>query len=364
MSKQTNGTLGTGLAAVNGPAQSTEITSSPPAAGPVLVALDGSALAERAIPWAVQLAYQWSAPLLLVRVVAAVTYPVVSLPSAAMYDTLLMLERKDAVSYLENQVAALQTAHPHLIATSEVRSGDPALELLDAEAQHRAQVIVLTTHGRTGIQRWLRGSVADRVLRHGSIPLLLIESWGAPIPVIVPPGRGMHVLVPLDGSAIASQMLPHAARLAFGPMGQVTLLSVLEPQRQVVLDTAGVVDHAMEFTGEATPDAKAEAEHRLSVLSLELEACGTVAHSMIRVASDVASTIVETARQAEVDAIAMGTHGRGTIGRWLYGSVADRVTHVAPMPVLLIRPEAIPAYRAEPSAIPLHAEPGEPVVSS
>lgn len=298
---------------------------------PILVALDGSHLAERALPWATYLAKAAGAPLVLVRVVPLTMYPAISLAGAAAYDLIASYEREEASRYLAQQAEALHVMVPDVEVRVEARLGDAAARLLDAEADLDAQMLVLTTHGRSGLDRWVRGSVAEKVLRHGAAPLLLIRPWDAPAgPLLQAAPVGKRVLVPIDGSYLADQAVPLAERLANQAQGDVVLLGVVPPKRETV---AGYV---LEMT--PTED-RALAEEHLEAMARALRRRGVPVRTMVRVSDDVAQAIADAVAADGADLVAMSTHGRSTLGRWFYGSVADHVSHASRVPVLLFHPD-------------------------
>jgi nucleotide-binding universal stress UspA family protein len=217
---------------------------------------------------------------------------------------------------------------------TEVLEGDAAAALLEAEPRHRPQLVVMSTHGRTGVARWIRGSVAEKVLRHGSAPVLLIRPSDDPARAGHVMREGVRVLVPLDGSALATQALPEARRLAqtpgATPHGELVLVTVIEPAR---------LPHT------STPDAararaREAANGYLRGVAYHLQERGLAASHAVLLADDVAGAIVDQGVVEDADVIVMSTHGRGGLGRWWYGSIADRVAHAARVPVLLFRPPA------------------------
>ena len=286
---------------------------------PILVPLDGSALAERALPWALMFARRWRAPLLLVRVD----------------------EMDEGRAYLERKASALQATDPSLDVNVEVTSGEPALALLELEQQTNARLVALTTHGRTGLARWARGSVAETIVRHGAAPVLIVRPWDhteSEVELERMARSGLRVLVPLDGSELARGILPLVTELATGDSGALILAGVVRPpdehaigpyyQPQHVYETR----HAMrEYLARRRDEARAAGVHATSAMGVE---------------RDVAGALVDLASIESADVVALSTHGRGALGRVLYGSVADRVAHDARVPVLLVRPRA--AANAQP----------------
>jgi nucleotide-binding universal stress UspA family protein len=319
-------------------------------AGPVIVPLDGSALAERALPWGVYVASRMGAPLLLVRVVEPWVYPQPALSQVSgitVEELVVEADRHDAERYVERQRAAVRAAHPHLAVQAEVLLGDPAEQLLELETARGARLVVMTTRGRAGLERWLRGSVAEKVLRRGAAPVLLMRPWDDPAraPALARPG--LRILVPLDGSPLAASAVPQASALAAAVRGALVLVTVVRPGNE----PAGVVHEGPRAT------RRAAAQRYLDEVAAGTKGrsgCGDVRVStVVLTADDVAGALVDHAILAEADVIAMSTHGRGGLGRLLYGSVADRVARTATVPVLLARPPAaggLDAAAARPAA--------------
>jgi nucleotide-binding universal stress UspA family protein len=147
----------------------------------ILVPLDGSELAERAVPYAKELAQQLGASLILLRVVNSLELSSAQAFSgylpAEVYDAAFEDSRKAAREYLEQ--TAKRLAAEGLQVDWVMRTGDPAGEVIEHERECGCDLVVMSTHGRSGIGRWVYGSVADRILRGGSIPVLLVRSFGA-----------------------------------------------------------------------------------------------------------------------------------------------------------------------------------------
>jgi len=302
--------------------------------GPVLVPLDGSPEAERALPWGVQQAARRRAPLLLVR---AVGYPYAVAPGpddAELSERLLCAAREEAGAYLRDRAAALRQTAPGLALRTVARLGDPATVLLRAEREEGAQLVVMSIHGRSGLQRWVRGSVAEAVLRRGETPVLLVRSPAAARTARLA-REGERVLVPLDGSDLAAAAVPEAAR-SVAPGAQLVLATVVPPR-----SASGGADPAAAGTGPVGVSAHALAQRRLEAVALGLRRRGLRATAVVLTAVDPAAALVDLATLEEVDLVVMATHGRGGWDRWRYGSVADAVSRTAPVPVLLVRPQVV-----------------------
>lgn len=147
-----------------------------------------------------------------------------------------------------------------------------------------------------------------------------------------------RILVPLDGSELAEVALPHAISLAKQSGAEVILLRVLEPLAPGAAMGQESIYIEPEFWRRLQQEYLDEARAYLDRVAARLSADGLSARTEIRRGSP-AEMIIDTARELHADAIVMATHGRSGIGRWMLGSVADRVVRASHLPVLLIRPE-------------------------
>ena len=186
----------------------------------------------------------------------------------------------------------------------------------------------MATHGRSGLRRWVYGSVAMDVLRRASIPVLLVRS-GA---VATLPEAGLRILVALDGSAFGESALAAAAALARLLGGSLVLVQVVpEPQRShigLLLGPLGTdpTEHAA---------LQAAAESYLGDVRQALEAEGLAVETRV-VEGDPAPAILETMRAEGCALVAVATHGRTGLARLAAGSVAEALMTTAPCPVLVV----------------------------
>ncbi|UCC86965.1 MAG: universal stress protein [Anaerolineales bacterium] len=142
------------------------------------------------------------------------------------------------------------------------------------------------------------------------------------------------VLVPLDGSKLAEVALQHVEQLAWELGSSLILLRVVRPPRSVEYPWP---EKMMALNQELEAGFKREARSYLAARRGELSNKNVEASTHIMVSEDVANAILDYSEQERVDLIAMSTHGRSGVGRWVYGSVAERVLRGATCPVLLIR---------------------------
>jgi len=149
-----------------------------------------------------------------------------------------------------------------------------------------------------------------------------------------------HLLVPLDGSGFAEAALPYALELAAQFDSEITLLRVITPPR---LGEGTLTPESANFTIRIRDDLYKEAIEYLQFQKGSLRSQNYRAHYQVVEAEDVAAEIISTVRGIDADTVVMCTHGRGGLGRWLFGSVATRVLQSAVVPVLVIRPQGAAA---------------------
>jgi nucleotide-binding universal stress UspA family protein len=283
----------------------------------VLVGLDGSPLAELALPYAEALAGAGGLPLVLVRI----------LPAAEASDE----PAQAAETYLAG--IAQRLVGQGLIVETSLLTGPPAETLATMAADATDSLLVLATHGRSGLGRWVFGSVAQGVLAVADVPVLLVRAWEPRRPLI-PPGRPPRILVPLDGSRFAEAALPWAIQLARMLKGEVALVSVLDlltPATAAAAAAWGVLP------ADLPQDDEKLATTYLNGVVAQLQAEGIPAERSV-VVDYPAPGIVAAADAADAALIAMATHGRSRLAGSVLGSVALAVLHRGHLPVLFVRP--------------------------
>ncbi|BCX05700.1 MAG: universal stress protein [Candidatus Roseilinea sp.] len=257
------------------------------------------------------------------------------------------LVEREIEAYRFLDAIAAELAQSCIVVRTRVVIAEPDEAILDIAAEEGADLIAMATHGRGGISRFLLGSVADRVVRHATAPVLLVrpaglrESSSEELPTY------RRILVPLDGSELANTVLPYVHSLATCTGAEVLLLQVVpEPAPEVIVTRAqfGWERVMSGSIASGSADLARWIEHATAAARDRLDAVATVlAESGIRVETTVsvgrpAEAILDMAEHQGADLIAMATHGYGGIRRFLMGSVADRVVRHASAPVLLVRP--------------------------
>jgi len=283
----------------------------------ILVPLDGSARAERALPVAARLAQTSGGSIVLLQVVNQ---------AGEKGET----ERASATGYL-NTVATsedLAGIKTHI----EVIAGKPDQSILESAKVHNVDLIVICTHGRTGFQRWAQGSVTHTLAHETTIPLLVLhERESETSRLSAKAAHALCGLVALDGSALAEEALLPAAHL----------VAALAPGRGALYLTLVVTD----IGDEAQKQAKAyqaaveeRVQERLNGLDLSIR-------WFLPRDADVAGELLDIARGSEgsggCDFIAMSTHGRGGLERWMMGSITEHMLNATKLPMLIVRPQNV-----------------------
>ena len=304
----------------------------------ILLPLDGSQLAERALPYAKTLAQRAGGRIVLVRAEPASDTPFETEPDHRRNGA-DGAERAGgstaAAEYLANVAIALMgvPVEPLLL------HDQPGDAILRAVSTAKADAIVMTTHGRSGFGRWLYGTVADHVLHHADVPVLLVPAacnyvWDGAIP-----GVPRRVLVPLDGSPFAEEILPAASQLTGILEAEIDVLRVVDVPSTISQDYVQTAE-----LSEMLSSQEVEAQRYVETMAGQLRAAGGVVTPHVEVGW-APTVIADAARGRHSCAIAMATHGRTGIARVVLGSVATATLQRAHVPLLLVRPPQLKAQR-------------------
>jgi nucleotide-binding universal stress UspA family protein len=296
----------------------------------ILVPLDGSRLAEQSLPYAMTLGRKLPAELVLLCAVSVPPDVQESLQKASLKPDALFEELEiEASEYLE--------AMSHLMSKAELNFSHVVLRGLAADAiveyteQNDIQLIAMASHGYTAIKRWTHGSVAERVLQSAPVPVLLVRAQEGVKEGLPEPRACRRVLVPLDGSTLAEQVLPAVIPIAMALGCEMTLFRVPVGYSAGPLSGRWYVPQ-----NSSLENADEDAQFYLERLASHLRLQGIEVSTATRL-GPVAKSIIDYAEDNDVDLIAMCTHGRTGIARWALGSVADRVLRAGDKPVLLVR---------------------------
>ncbi len=294
----------------------------------ILVPLDGSPRAEQILVQVSRYLRREDAEVVLFRAVD-IPYSLVRADTAA----LLAEERTAATAYLAEVARTLRGQGVDVRVL--LREGPAADAILHAAEDEKATLIALSTHGRSGAARWLLGSVAEKVVRGASAPVLLMRSFrsgpqGVPLPAGAHEIPFRKLLVPVDGSETSLRVVPAAAATAslFGAKADVLCVDI--PLPTVVHGSIPPMPAPRTTPGGEAAGAAAAAAARFAERGVEARA--------MTAAGDPASKILETADAEKADLIAMATHGWTGVTRWVLGSVTEKVLRHATLPMLIVPP--------------------------
>lgn len=286
----------------------------------ILVPLDGSELAERVLQPAVELASALSAKLTLLRVSPQLTLLTVD-PQVYTEMSRMGVDRVHA--YLRDMRSALPNdIHINLVC----EYGSAADAIVQYAEAHAVDLIVMSSHGRSGLSRWVYGSVSEKVLHQSPCAIVIMRSKTE---------RELfqynQLLVPLDGSELAESALPVAVALAQILDAKLHLLRVTEPAH-VVFETVSMHQVFNEIETAEREEAVGYLKAKAADLP-ELEITTAVQPSF----GSAANAIIDYVADQQIDLIVMSSHGRSGLSRWVYGSIAEKVLQGSCCATMIIR---------------------------
>ncbi|MFC2018095.1 universal stress protein [Chloroflexota bacterium] len=307
----------------------------------MLITLDGSELSETLFPYAKEMAGRLGFEMIFLYVCKSHESESLAVYRAYV-EHMAEIVASEAVEIREKTGTQMQDQP--VKAEGKVAIGHPAEEILRCADEKKMDLLLMATHGRSGIKRWALGSVADKVLRSSTVPVLLVRA-AALEKTADDEGQIRKIVVPLDGSEMAESVLPHIEMIAKqrdGELIDVVLLMVCEPlvippiattpitTMEVPTNWGKIVEEHIAYSNKAAREYLAGVEARLNNAGLKV--------STEVVDGVPAQEIIDYANSIPCSLIAMVTHGRSGLGRWAYGSVAEKVLSGASRPLLLVRP--------------------------
>jgi nucleotide-binding universal stress UspA family protein len=311
----------------------------------ILVPLDSSKLAEKALPYAEEMAIHFDSNITLLH----------------SRDTAENTRHKEMQTYLDKTAADLEKriagaftnkakpkAKVTTVITGTSRQGtSAAVEILNYTEKEDIDMIIMATHGRTGITRWVLGDTANKVARASTCPILLIRAATA-----VP--KDIHferILVPLDGSKESEAVLPYVENLVGKIKPDIKLLNVVELLYHIIAYPAaaayggdGIV--RVPFNPEEMKPHKEASEKYLKGISGALKEKGYKNSAEVRIGVP-GEEIIEAEKEIKPELIIMSAYGHSGFGRWEHGSITDKVLHAGTTPLLLIRPPKTRSVKPE-----------------
>jgi nucleotide-binding universal stress UspA family protein len=291
----------------------------------LLVPLDGSKTAEQVLPYARLLSRTLGLPVqLLTAIDLEELAPLTSRAEGRFLDKVMAERMRESRTYLETIARSFPGAGARFL----VERGKPEDVVIERAGAEKDTLIAMATHGRSGIQRWLLGSVAEKILRGAANHLLLVRTTEA--------GKTdgeatlKSIVAPLDGSALAEKALPYVAQLAKGMNLDVILMRAYALPPSAVSQDFG--PHLKEFMAEL----ETEARSYLAEKTEELKGKGPERFSAVVDFGYGAEEIIALGRKTPDNLIAMCTHGRSGVKRWVLGSVTEKVVRHSGDPVLIV----------------------------
>jgi nucleotide-binding universal stress UspA family protein len=306
----------------------------------ILVPLDGSTFAEHAFPLALALARRSGAGLHLVQVLEPLASVYSEAPPFADSDLEARIKAR-LRGYLDSIAARLSKLTPTAV-TTLLAEGE-IIPLLQGHAKDtQSDLVVMTTHGRGPLGRLWLGSVADTLVRVLHVPLLLVRPPDTvPDLDVEPPLK--NILIPLDGSKLAEQMIERAVELGRLTGAGYTLLRVIKPVPSIGFPTGSAsldaeVQNILSQMDVLQEQQRKEALAYLDGVAQPLRTQGLRVETKVAVEEGPGVAILQEAVSPAVDLVALETHGRRGLSRLILGSVADKVIRGATVPVLVHRP--------------------------
>jgi nucleotide-binding universal stress UspA family protein len=291
----------------------------------IVIPLDGSPLAETVIEHIQRLMPPPTTQLVVVSVFESYRYGLGANEIAAV----------DAMGYVrEGMETYLKQQHERLEemgyeTQAYLTEGDAAQGILEVADSVQADLIAMTTHGRSGIARWAIGSVTERIMHYAKQPIFLTRQETR----VAPRDEIEKVMVTLDGTDLAEQALAPAQKVARELAAELLLLRVTpqfeEAERELLFDTESAAEDAMVHW-------RHNADHYLEQMVQELAGKGLRVRSRI-VSGYPEEAIVDAAAVEDVDLLVMCTHGRIGFDRLLHGSIASEVARHVICPLILVR---------------------------
>jgi nucleotide-binding universal stress UspA family protein len=291
----------------------------------ILVPLDGSPFAEHALPVALAVARRCGAAIHLVDVTSPLSGAALESGVSLNVGELEKSLSDRSQAYLDGTLARLR-ARIDVPITGEVPFGDVVPKLSELADSGRYDLVVMATHGRSPFGRFWLGSVADEMMHRTSLPLLLVRP-GTHLPNLDEEPDLSRVVVPLDGSNLAEQILEPAMSLA-----------ALMPGAEIVLLRSIPASVSDELADVSDTSTWLDAELYLDSIADRVKARGLRVECLVVFYDQPVDAIVHTAEGEQAGLIALETHGRAGLDRLLHGSVTDKVIRGARMPVLVHRP--------------------------
>jgi nucleotide-binding universal stress UspA family protein len=296
----------------------------------ILVPLDGSELSEKALPHAVDIAQRFSGDitLLYVRLPAEDPYH----PELQSYLNRTAEElKKKARSTSASRETDIKVEFDTVSAGGLVRR--PAEAIVRYSDENGINLIVMASHGHSGIRHWALGGTSDKVLRMSSMPVLLVRAGGNSCTAFD------RIIVPLDGSETAECVFPHVKQIAsVHGSSRIVLLHVIESTDSGITDGSGETGKSP--TEKGIPDSILKNKAKSMRYLRRIKKQTGLENDLVKIEvleGNVAESIVDYTAGSDTDLIIMSNCGSSGETKWPLGSIADRVLNHSDAPVLLVK---------------------------
>ncbi len=311
----------------------------------ILIALDGSRLAEEVIPVAAAVAAPTGAEVVL----ATAIVPEDGWTNGPVAREWEQEEQGAVLAYLKRLRQRLRKQGV-TVRGVRVEWGRPHVVIGAIAEEEGADLIAMTSHGRSGFARWVMGSVADKVLRTSRRPVLLVHSQDEAQAEELRHIQIKRILAPLDGSALGESVFPHVQDLAKSLHASLLLLNVVVP-------TPELSATFLPYSSSILEELQVGAKNYIEGVGKKVERTGVSVETSV-VVGQAAEAILDTARRTSADLIALSTHGRSGPARWIMGSVADAVIRHTDQPCLVFPARGADREEIEAEPAPLAAPVG------
>jgi nucleotide-binding universal stress UspA family protein len=287
----------------------------------ILVTLDGSNLGELSLAYVKELAQAFNSEVCLVHV-------------SEKHDPEY---RRTVQEYLEKVGEGLSSDFEKAGSEATVKTimldGKPAAEIVLFAQNNESDLVIITSHGHSGIMPWVMGSTANTVIHTIKNPVLLVrasmfKTKRRPVKLF------NKILLPLDSSAVGEAALPYVTEIAQKLKSEVILFSVIESGQQV--HTIGG-QNFIRFSEQQVESMKLETTEYLATTKKNLADNGITVHTIVR-EGDAAREIIKLSQENNIRLVAMSSHGRSGMRGWVFGSVSNKVLNAGKTSILFVRP--------------------------
>lgn len=294
----------------------------------MLIPLDGSKTAENVLPYGRILARTFQIPVELMEVLdIAGMASHVAAEKARRLDTVVTEGERSSEQYLKKIASSFSGVNVRCT----VERGRPEDVIVEKAAADKTTLIAMATHGRSGMSRWLLGSIAEKVLRAATNPLLLVRASEEALTE----GEAVlrSIIVPLDGSELAESVLPTAVKFARLLNVGMVLFRTYELPASAYYGRENYLPNYEELKNRVKEQAQDYLDKRIEAIKAE----GVQRVSSVLIEGSGPNEIIDYARKTPNALITMCTHGRSGVKRWVLGSVTEKVVRHSGDPVLVMR---------------------------